>query len=394
MASIDGGVAQTQPLTPGTANTSTATFSFTITTSGTNHPVAANYVPMGTTAGGANWLACSGSGTVTTVLGVSVPVSVAGNLSPNAYSGGAAPTSGDIGNFTGHPQDWYSVTLTAGQPYVISIWTQFDSYMSLQYNGVEVAFNDDAWQQWLGNTCASQIAYTPGATGVYTVIVSDWSGGTGPYTLTIPNPTPTVTSVNPLNLPYSTSGAFTQSSYYGTAANGVGSPPIASEGQGQSVPPWVDYFQNWYSFPLTAGSTYTFTMTMTTATGANAVLSLQSGNGQVAYGYSTSSNATINFTPSTSGNYTLFCSQDVTGPGSSYTLTITGAGSVGTKTTILQGQDLPPANLNITVIVTAVGGTPTGNVTLSLDGGTGITQALSGGQTVFSIPNPVPGFQL
>ena len=103
--------------------------------------------------------------------------------------------------------------------------------------------------------------------------------------------------------------------------------------------------------------------------------------------------ATITFTPSTSGTYTLICSQDITGPGNSYSLTITGAGSVGTKTTILQGLDLPPANLNITVIVTALGGTPTGNVTLSLDGGAGITQALSGGQTVFSIPNPVPGFQ-
>ena len=297
MASIDGGVAQTPTAYDGHREFEHGDLYLTITASGTNHPVTANYVPMGTTAGGANWLACSGSGTVDTIFAVTVPVSVAGTLLPTPTAAGRHQPPAYIGSFTGHPQDWYSVTLTAGQTYVISIWTQFDSYMSLQYNGAEVAFNDDAWRAVAGERVrvANRLHTASGATGVYTVIVSDWSGGTGTYTLTIPNPTPTVTSVNPLNLPYSTSGAFSTSSYYGTAANDIGSPPIASEGQGHSA--MGRLFSELVFLPADGRVTYTFTMTMTMATGANAVLSLQSGNSQVAYGYTTSATGNDYFHP-------------------------------------------------------------------------------------------------
>jgi hypothetical protein len=44
-------------------------------------------------------------------------------------------------------------------------------------------------------------------------------------------------------------------------------------------------------------------------------------------------------------------------------------------------------NASITVTVSCGAGTPTGNVSLTVDGGTPLTQALSGGSTVFSVPS-------
>jgi hypothetical protein len=321
-----------------------------------------------------------------------VPVSQNGTLSPTSFTGTAASTNGDIGSFSGLPQDWYNVTLTAGQTYVISASTtaSLNTYLSLQFNGVEVAFNDNSGQGWLGYYgYPAQIAYTPTTTGVYTVIVASVGGQPGSYTLTIPNPAPTA---SPISLPFAAGGTFTATNYYGAAAaSSMGSPPMVVTWDGQNLPAWVDYFQNWYSFPMTAGENISITMTI--VSGGNPVLSLQNSSGtQVAYSYTGSSPVTLNYTATSSGSFTLICSQDVTGPGNSYALSLSGpAGSVGTTTTVYPGIDIGNANLNVTVKVSALGGTPTGSVILSVDGNPVGTQTLSSGSTVFNITNPGPG---
>ncbi len=49
------------------------------------------------------------------------------------------------------------------------------------------------------------------------------------------------------------------------------------------------------------------------------------------------------------------------------------------------------ANGIVTVTVSSAAGTPTGNVSLSVDGGAATTQALVGGSTTFTIPSPSAG---
>src|SRR5262249_4752327 len=52
------------------------------------------------------------------------------------------------------------------------------------------------------------------------------------------------------------------------------------------------------------------------------------------------------------------------------------------------------ANSSVTVTVTSPAGTPTGNVSLTLDGGTPVAQALSGGSATFTLTSPFAGFHL
>jgi hypothetical protein len=65
--------------------------------------------------------------------------------------------------------------------------------------------------------------------------------------------------------------------------------------------------------------------------------------------------------------------------------------SATTATSITAPPVTFPANALVTVIVTSPAGTPTGNVTLSVDGALPITQPLAGGQTTFTVFSPSVG---
>lgn len=62
-----------------------------------------------------------------------------------------------------------------------------------------------------------------------------------------------------------------------------------------------------------------------------------------------------------------------------------------TSTTINAAAITYPSNGSVTVSVSASGSTPTGNVSLSVDGGAAVTQALSSGSTTFVLGSPNAG---
>jgi FtsP/CotA-like multicopper oxidase with cupredoxin domain len=64
---------------------------------------------------------------------------------------------------------------------------------------------------------------------------------------------------------------------------------------------------------------------------------------------------------------------------------------IATTTTILAPPITYGQNGVVTVTVTSAGGTVTGNVTLSVDGGAPISQALAGGSTIFTLTTPAVG---
>src|SRR5207247_18464 len=110
------------------------------------------------------------------------------------------------------------------------------------------------------NGRASQIAFTPAATGIFTVVCTyNGTGNTAgngsdstamTYTLVIAAPTPTAASFPAL--PATVNGSLAVTSYVGTAAftNVVGPTPVST------LPAWRDHYQDWYSVNLSAGNTY------------------------------------------------------------------------------------------------------------------------------------------
>ena len=234
---------------------------------------------------------------------------------------------------------------------------------------------------------------TPPTTDIYTIIVcEDMPGQTDSYQLQIPSPTPAVTPI--AGLPASVSGtdATGGGAYYGPASSVNGSPPPPTTWYGQTLPPWVGYSQNWYSVAnglLLPTVTYTISMNIPSG-GAAPILSIQNSSGvQVAFSYNPGKvMASILFTPPANDTYTIICAVDQPFIISQfYELTIYpyGALNTATMTMIYPGVDLGGMNVNVTVIVSSVGATPTGSVSLSVDAGPATTIPLNGGQAVFTI---------
>jgi predicted small lipoprotein YifL len=71
--------------------------------------------------------------------------------------------------------------------------------------------------------------------------------------------------------------------------------------------------------------------------------------------------------------------------------TIQNVGQATTATTISAPSVTLGANGVVTVLVSSPTGTPSGNVTMSVDGGAAITQALTNGSSVFTITKPTAG---
>ncbi len=209
------------------------------------------------------------------------------------------------------------------------------------------------------------------------------------YTQTgfLPSSSTSTLVVNPppaLTIPVYQPGSLSSSSYEGNTA---------STALSSSQDPWnpaVSY-QDWYTVTLVAGEIYTISLETT----GDSFLSLQDSSGtQIAWnddaGLSSLGSplaAQIVFTPTVTGVYTIICSTGALAAGSplNYTLVIPLPVVPESTTTSISSTLVATHNANVTVTVSAASGTPTGSVTLSVDGGPGMTQTLSGGSTTFSL---------
>jgi len=151
---------------------------------------------------------------------------------------------------------------------------------------------------------------------------------------------------------------------------------------------------------INSSITITFSEAMDASTINEQTITLSMGTGNVP-GSVTYSDTTAVFKPSSSLN-----------PGTTYTITVDGGvkdvagnamvtpvgfifftGTALTPTTMSLSAPAVPYGTDgsVTVTVSSVAGTPTGNVSLSVDGGTPMTQTLAGGSTTFTIPSPSVG---
>jgi hypothetical protein len=98
----------------------------------------------------------------------------------------------------------------------------------------------------------------------------------------------------------------------------------------------------------------------------------------------------VTFTPPTTGSKTGTLTIYDDTPGSPHIISLTGTGTslIPTTTTISAPPVTYNSNASVTVTVTSAFGTVTGNVSLSVDGGIPILQALTGGSTTFTLTSP------
>src|SRR5882724_9016272 len=109
---------------------------------------------------------------------------VPGSTGTSSTLSGASSVRGFIN--AGGDQDWYSVTLTAGQTYTFAlsgfgIGALSDAYLRLlDSSGVQVAFDDDS-----GPLANSKLTLTAGASGTYYISAQGYGTTTGQYLLTM-----------------------------------------------------------------------------------------------------------------------------------------------------------------------------------------------------------------
>ncbi len=319
-----------------------------------------------------------------------------GSFGPTAYSSDTAhPYTGAAagsqlgtpsGGWAGHTQNWFAVALQAGTTYAFTYHmtngdTDNNAVLSLQNSsGTQVAFYNSN-HPWTG------VAYTPPANGIYTIICSrnGKAATPEPFTLAV---FPLITPITiPASGSYSASFTFNPSCYQGNGNSSQGFGAFSNLGtpSGGNTVGWGNHEQVWYSVALTAGLTYTFTESMKGDTDDNAVLSIQNSSGQVAFYPGTTPTSSLTYRPTTSGIYTVVWSRNGTGNLTSPTTVTISVPTTTTTTSITAPPDYYPNNGSVTVTVTDRVATPVGTVTLSVDGGAGITQTLSGGSTTFTL---------
>jgi len=113
-------------------------------------------------------------------------------------------------------------------------------------------------------------------------------------------------------------------------------------------------------------------------------------------GTSVGSNGTctvaVTFTPTALGARSATLSIYDNAPGSPQTVALSGTGTLASTTTTISAPTATyNANASVTVTVTSSAGTVTGSVSLTVDGGTPTSQALSGGSAVFNVASPSAG---
>src|SRR5262245_60789019 len=119
---------------------------------------------------------------------------VPGSTGTSLTLSGASSVRGFI-NANGD-QDWYAVTLTAGQTYTFAlsgfgVGALSDAYLRLlNSSGTQVAFDDDS-----GPLAASKLTFTASTSGTYYVSAQGFGTTTGQYLLTMATGTTPYTPV-------------------------------------------------------------------------------------------------------------------------------------------------------------------------------------------------------
>ncbi len=204
-----------------------------------------------------------------------------GRVTVGSSTTGRIETSGD--------HDWFAVTLTAGQNYQFQLTsTSLDSYLRLYSGGgTLITYNDDS-----GGSLNSLISYTATSSGTYYLDASDYSSGTGSYTVS-------ATAVTTDD--YAASAATTGRVTVGSSATGR----VESSGD-----------HDWFAITLTAGQSYQFRLT---STSLDSYLRLYSAGGSLITSDDDSAgnlNSLISYTATSSGTYYLDASDYSSGTGS------------------------------------------------------------------------------
>lgn len=195
-------------------------------------------------------------------------------ITPGSYVNINIETAGD--------QDWYAITLVAGQTYTFSTISGAlsDTILTL-YNsaGTQLLQNDDA----NGSQLWSEITYTASASGTFYLGVTGYNTSTGTAYLTVT--APVVDTI-------AASSATTASLTLGTSVDGQ----INANGD-----------HDWYAVTLTAGTTYVFTTSSTGGTDVDSTIMIRNAAGSLlAYNDDIASGNTYSravFTPTTTGTY-------------------------------------------------------------------------------------------
>ena len=204
-----------------------------------------------------------------------------------------------------------------------------------------------------------------------TAVVQDLTGGSTTYTI----PSPSAGS-HTLNAAYAAQGNFGASSASGTLGVGVGATTMTLSA------PTVTY-----------GANGIVTVTVSSATGTptgNVSLTIDGGTAVVQE--LTGGSTTFTIPSPSAGSHTLnaaYAAQGAFGASSASGTLIVNQAS--TTTTITAPAVTYGANGIVTVTVSSATGTPTGNVSLTIDGGTAVVQVLTGGSTTYTIPSPSAG---
>lgn len=226
-----------------------------------------------------------------------------------ATAGSVAVGSSVAGNIeTGNDDDWFAISLTAGQRYTFTLDPAASGSLNdpmlglVTANGTVLAYNDDA------NGLASQISYMPTTSGTYYLLATAaYSDMTGSYVLRA-----SVASAAQDDYAASTTTTGT------LAVGGSVSGQIERSGD-----------NDWFAVSLTAGQRYTFNLDPTTSGGlSDPYLNLYGSSGSwLASNDDTNGLASqISFTASSSGTYYLGARAYSSGTGS-YVLRTTGSSS-------------------------------------------------------------------
>jgi len=200
--------------------------------------------------------------------------STTGSVTVGGSSTGVVNSNGD--------RDWFRISLQAGQTYRFNLNgnTLGDPTLYLRNSsGTQLAYNDDF------SGLNSQITYTATGSDTYFLDAGAYSSGTGSYTLTATNTTPS-------NDDYAGDTSTTGTATVGRQASGV-----------------IDFVgdRDWWRVSLQAGRTYRFDLSGNTL--SDPTLTLWNSTGDTALAsndnFSNGRNSQITYTASTSSTYFL-----------------------------------------------------------------------------------------
>ena len=404
--SVDGGTAQVLALTSGAA-----TFTVSGLAAG-SHTLLASYAAQG------NFEAATANGTLdvfraattTTISAPAITVGADGTVVVTVSSSAGTPSGQVSLAVDGVTLPFQTLDAAGTSTFTVSSPTVGTHTLAANY-AAQGNFNNSTATGSLQVNAATAIptttsisapAITVGANGSVTVTVSSGNGtptgnislsvdgGTaqvlqlnnaGAATFTVPNPS---VGSHTLAATYAAQGNFGASSANGTLQ--VNAATAITTSTSISAP------------AITVGANGSVTVTVSSGNGTptgNVSLSVDGGTAQVLQ-LNNAGAATFTVPNPSVGSHTLaatYAAQGNFGASSANgTLQVNAATAITTSTSISAPAITVGANGSVTVTVSSGNGTPTGNVSLSVDGGTAqVLQLNNAGAATFTVPNPSVG---